>query len=242
MVVIPDQLYIEIDTFCKSKVDSGNGINLKELQCEIEKLMFVHTHYDSITKDYPDCYKKMVERCFKNFERESSTNERFTDFKTFKKEFNSVRFKRYICGVVAMSDKGLLVICPPETLCCGEMVQKLTFPKGKEDYSDKRDKKVTAFREFEEETGIKLSSDEKRRCDSYIVVKQRKPVRLYLITVASEIVNLSYQRKGEVERLQWLPYEDVKKIADVGEDVTKRHATLVVKTCKKLHLKKVNSV
>ena len=125
------------------------------------------------------------------------------DVYRFLKGVKNRRKDRYTSGCIVVNDN-------QELLCIINYQGKLNLPKGKQDYSDNNNKKVTAFREVYEEAGIVLSTEEQKTCNDFIdIYSFGNYVRLFYIeNFPKDRVDLTHSQPGEVQGLYWLPLQD----------------------------------
>ena len=161
---------------------------------------------DKELKTRPVSQEELEKLYFDNFRKFLPEDCKKMDFQQFKNEMASTRASRYKAGVVAEIENSLLTIINTHS--------QLNFPKGKEDFSDNKIQKATAFREFGEEAGIWVDDEQYESCNEYIIVKDfdNVPVKFYFLkNLSAKDVDLKYRLNYETNGLNLITKDFEKK-------------------------------
>ena len=192
---------------------------------KISSFLQLQNNLDDVRYDYNDnrpegadkVYQDDLEKyCFEHHRKMlPSECEKMRSLQSFKTKMKITQESRYKAGVIASTNKKeLLAIKIKDNK---GNINQLDFPKGKEDCSDKKFMKATAFREFGEETGVWVSDDDYKKCNKFRDIKKpsfpvkyqpNEPVRYYLFNNLDEkLVNLNHKLRDEVYGLKWVTKE-----------------------------------
>ena len=191
----------DIDNFFKNR---EKPVTKLELQCALDDIYY--NHKDNISNEDVKLKKnEMLNYCYKKYNNLVATlkfNE--VKFGDFQKAMEVERKRRYICGVIAY-------VGPNEVVAIVNSINQLNFPKGKEDFLDNKIKKLTAFREFGEETGYWVSVEEYKNCTKYVEIYHfEKVIRLYFLHGCTKSwFNLNHTCKGEVKGLKFVKLNSI---------------------------------
>ena len=194
----------ELSSTLKENIDNffakqNETVNLLYLQNVLDEILF--DHIDNRAKDDIKFKESdLLKYCFDRYKSRLPLQRKQLNLKDFKVKMDRVRKRRYISGVIALSDTD-----DQEILAVINSNYQLNFPKGKEDYLDFCYKKVTAFREFGEETGVWLSNELYKKARDYIEVNHYgQVIRLYfLYGIKKGSVKLNHKVNGEINGLEW---------------------------------------
>ena len=185
-----------------------------ENQEKISSFLQLQNDLEEVKYDYNDNRLKGTRRVkredlekywFENYKNKLPSEFENMSFKSFKQKMVKTRESRYRAGVIAETEgKQLLAIKIKDNK---SNINQLDFPKGKEDCSDKKFMKATAFREFSEETGVWVSDDDYKECKTFVDINKSasETIRYYLLNkLVKDSVNLNHEVKDEVYGLKWV--------------------------------------
>lgn len=161
---------------------------------------------DEISFHYKDTRKNddvnfdindLLKYSFNKYRTSISLNFNEVKVEDFIKSMNLLRDTRYVCGVIAYVAKN-------EVIAVLNSRNQVSFPKGKQDYLDNNIKKLTAFREFGEETGKWISIEQYQKCREYVdILFYDTTIRFYFLRgLEKESFNLKHKIPGEINGMK----------------------------------------